>query len=225
MQETIPTGRPVLVFETGRSGEVTSAEAVGQTGAALAVAGADALLIQIDESDTPEGLADLFAVTRAAPQLPILCRDWFLHPLQVAEAKEAGCAGVVGVIASVTGAHGTPVLSSFAAALGLDCPVEVVNLAEMRAMESAGVPSYGLNLSVGLRVPIAGFGADVASGILGELPFGAVSLYGVKSVGEARAAKEAGADALVIKKELVEMWRGRERELVGELLDATSGND
>ena len=40
------------------------------------------------------------------------------------EAKEAGAAGVLGVIASVSSA-GAPVLSSFTAAIGLDAPVEV----------------------------------------------------------------------------------------------------
>lgn len=45
--------------------------------------------------------------------------------LQVVEAKEAGAAGVLGAIANVCGPRGAPVLSSYAAAIGLDCPVEV----------------------------------------------------------------------------------------------------
>ena len=45
-------------------------------------------------------------------------------PLQIAEAKEAGAAGVIGVIAQVLG-NGAPVMSSFAAAIGLDAPLEV----------------------------------------------------------------------------------------------------
>ena len=43
---------------------------------------------------------------------------------QIVEAKEAGAAGILGIISSVSGA-GAPVLSSFTAALGLDSPVEV----------------------------------------------------------------------------------------------------
>ncbi len=46
---------------------------------------------------------------------------------QVTEAKEAGAAGVLGTIAQVS-VRGAPVLSSFAAALGLDAPVEVGSL-------------------------------------------------------------------------------------------------
>jgi len=141
------------------------------------------------------------------------------------EAKESGCAGIIGVVASITGDRGTPVLSSFAAALGLDCPVEVVNLKEMKAMEPMGVPFYGLNLSVGLSIAIPGFGADVAAGILGELPFGAITMAGARSIDEARKAKMSGADSILVKKELVQGWIGRERDLVEALKEATCGDD
>lgn len=63
---------------------------------------------------------------QAARGKPVLARDWVIHPLQLVEAKEAGAAGVLGVIGQVNG-RGTAVMSSFGAALGLDCPVEVVN--------------------------------------------------------------------------------------------------
>ena len=45
--------------------------------------------------------------------------------VQIVEAKEAGAAGVLGNVANVSGPRGAPVLSSYAAAIGLDCPVEV----------------------------------------------------------------------------------------------------
>ena len=51
------------------------------------------------------------------------------------------------------------------------------------------------------------------------------SIAGVKSVEEARAAKLSGADALLIKKELVQQWVGNEAELVERLRDATCGDD
>ncbi len=49
------------------------------------------------------------------------------HPVavQIVEAKEAGAAGILGNVANVSGPRGAPVLSSYAAAIGLDCPVEV----------------------------------------------------------------------------------------------------
>lgn len=44
--------------------------------------------------------------------------------LQLVEAKEAGAAGVIGIVANILG-NGSPVMSSFAAAIGLDAPIEV----------------------------------------------------------------------------------------------------
>ena len=38
-----------------------------------------------------------------AVDAPVLMRDWILHPLQIVDAKEAGAAGVLGVITSVMG--------------------------------------------------------------------------------------------------------------------------
>ena len=228
--DTVPLGRPVLIFEIARNiPSISSSSELAELATRLAQGGADALIVPTDSDDTPEGLSDLFAVSRAVgefrPPPPVLCRDWFIHPLQIVDAKEAGCAGVVGIIASVTGARGTPVMSSFSAALGMDAPVEIVNLAELKAMDASGVPFYALNISVGLSVQIAGFGKDVAAGLLGELPFAAVSLVGVKSLDEARVAREAGADSLFIRREFVAEWLGKERQLVEALMDATNGDD
>jgi len=74
-------------------------------------------------------------VSRAvAARVPVFARDWYLHPLQIVDVKAAGATGVIGIVASVT-QRGSPVLSSFGAALGLDCPVEIVNLNELKQME------------------------------------------------------------------------------------------
>jgi len=44
--------------------------------------------------------------------------------MQILEAKEAGAAGVLGIVTSVLGKHAA-LYSSYAARFGLDCPVEV----------------------------------------------------------------------------------------------------
>lgn len=98
-------------------------------------------------------------------------------------------------------------------------------MAELQAMERFGVPFFGINISVGLSISITGFGGDVAAGLLGELPFGAVSMVGAKTVDEARRARMAGASSLLIKRELVEAYEGREGQLLEELRLATDGDD
>lgn len=53
--------------------------------------------------------------------IPYKPRDNFL---QVLEAKEAGASGVMGIVTSILGKHAA-LYSSYAAQLGVDCPVEV----------------------------------------------------------------------------------------------------
>jgi indole-3-glycerol phosphate synthase len=174
-----------------------------------------------------QGLQDLFAVVQAAKRVPVLARDWIIHPLQLAEAKEAGAAGVLGVIGQVNG-RGTAVMSSFGSAIGLDAPVEVVNAREVEGLSRVGVTFYGINLSVGLSVAVPGFATDMAHGLLGELPFGAISIVGVKDLEQARKARLSGADALLIKKEMIEAAaaEGKDlRTLLDQVLYVTCGDD
>eukprot|EP00884_Botryococcus_braunii_P020534 jgi/Botrbrau1/7164/Bobra.0143s0034.1 len=193
-------GRPALLLEVSRRQcgvECTSAN-VTELAEFYKTSGADAIVVLTDQS--PNGLGDLFATCRALQSVPVLQRDWFLHPLQIVEAKQAGAAGVLGTITCVLG-KGAPTMSSFAAAIGLDCPVEVVNKAELSAMEAAGVPLYALNVAVSLAIPIPGFRSDISSALARDMPFGALSMVGVTDMNEALAAASAGADALLIKEE------------------------
>ena len=66
------------------------------------------------------------------------------------------------------------------------------------------------------------------TGLLGELPFGAISLVGAKTVEEARQARLAGADAIFVKRELLQAHLeggGQLGALVDELKYATGGDD
>lgn len=124
------------------------------------------------------------------PALFVLTSLNQLVVLQMMESREAGASGVLGVVACATGPELTPLLSSFAASIGLDCPVEVVNMQETDAMTTKGVPAYAVNISVGLTLSISGVSTDIAEGILQQLPFGAVSIVGARSTDEARKARE-----------------------------------
>lgn len=162
----------------------------------------------------------MFAVCQAV-KVPVLRRDWIIHPLQLVDARTAGAAGCIGIVTSIMN-RATAVLSSFSAAIGLDCPVEIVNTAELNEMEKDGVPFYGLNLSVGLSI---GFGSQIAQGLVKDLPFGAVSMIGVKSLEDAKAARLAGADSLLIKKEAFEGRQGKEAQFIDMLKMVTDGDD
>lgn len=86
----------------------------------------DALCVSTDPGVSPEGIKSLFLISSSV-KIPILAKDWFIHPMQILDAKEAGACGMIGIVASVS-ESGTQLLTGFASALGLDCPVEVLNL-------------------------------------------------------------------------------------------------
>lgn len=216
-------GRPLLIFEISRQDGAETSEKLAERAKAWVDSGADALCVRIDEESTPQGERDLFMVSKACPNVPIFCRDWFLHPLQIVDAKAAGCTGILGITASVL-SKGSAVMSSFGAALGLDCPVEVVNLNEMKSMEAYGVPFYCMDISVSISIGIQGFGQDIVKGVLAELPFGALSIVGIRNIEEARGAREAGADALYIRKDIVDRHGGDEFSLVSSIKAMVDGD-
>eukprot|EP00775_Hariotina_reticulata_P009698 gene9698-9857_t len=227
LSRLVAEGRAVIVVEVTRATPATTPQQLAQLAKAAIQCGADALCVRLDSEDTPQGLQDLFAVVQASKRTPVIARDWIIHPLQLVEAKEAGAAGVLGVIGQVNG-RGTAVMSSFAAAIGLDAPVEVVNALEMDGLARTGVVFYGINLSVGLSVAVPGFASDMAHGLLGEMPFGTISLVGVRNLEQARKARMSGADALLIKKEMIEeaQANGKDlRTLLDQVLYVTSGDD
>jgi hypothetical protein len=77
-------------------------------------------------------------------------------------------------------------------------------------------------------VALPGFASDLAHGLLGEMPFGAITLVGAKGMEDARKARLSGADSILIKKE---MWEAAEKEgrpletLVEQVRYLTGGDD
>eukprot|EP00803_Ostreobium_quekettii_P003618 evm.model.scf_235.10 EVM.evm.TU.scf_235.10 scf_235:66282-69020(-) len=216
-------GRPVLVLEVVRPSTSATTDDLVQLAEQYVQWGADALCVPTDIEASPSGLKDLFVISRAT-KVPVLAKDWYIHPIQIADAKDAGAAGILGVIASVS-AKGAPIMSSFAAAIGLDAPVEVVNAKEVQALGDLGVSLFGINISVRLSISIPGFATDIAKGVITQLPFGAISLLGVQSLEEAVKGRAAGADALLIKEEMLARHEGPVEELLEQLKYLTSGDD
>lgn len=98
----------------------------------------------------------------------------------------------------------------------------------MEGLGRTGVVFFGINLSVGLSVAVPGFASDMAHGLLGELPFGCISIVGVRDLEGARKARASGADALLVKKEMIDeaAAEGKDlRTLLDQVLYVTSGDD
>lgn len=216
----------MLVAEVCRPSPSATSSDVAKLAADYVAWGVDAIAVATDLEETPGGLQDLFAVCRAV-KVPVLQWDWFLHPIQVVEAKEAGAAGAIGVVANVLG-NGSPIMTSFAAAIGLDAPLEVVNKTEVTRLGDIGVPFFGINLSVGLSLALPGFQTDMAKGLLNNMPQGVITLVGAKSPSDAVQARAAGADAILLKKQMLTV-KGQSRQDVRQLIEqlkySMSGDD
>ncbi len=217
-------GGPLVIYEICRSDPEDTSEALAARAGRLVDAGADAISVRIDEETSPAGETDLFLVSQAINgRVPVFARDFFIHPLQISNAKMAGATGVIGITASVTG-RGSPVLSSYAAACGLDAPVEIVNAQELEQMEGAGVPSYSMDIQVAINVRVAGVSQQILSGVLGNLPFDACSIVGVKSLDELPSRVRL-ADGVYLKGEVCARHDGGEEDFVSKVLAATNGDD
>lgn len=119
------------------------------------------------------------------------------------EAKEAGAAGVLGITCQVSG-KGTPVMSAFAGSLGMDAPVEAVNLIELDFLMKKGVPMVAVACGVQVTLTVPGFANDVIKGLLPEVPLDCGSVVGVATEDAARYAAQCGASAVLLKQEMLQ---------------------
>ena len=75
--------RVAIIAEVPKADKAEPAERMAARARTLRRAGVQALCVRTDAYDTDTGLRDLFGVVRAVPDLPVLRRDWIIHPLQV----------------------------------------------------------------------------------------------------------------------------------------------
>ncbi len=164
-------------------------------------AGGAAAISVLTEPDHFDGsLADLAAV-RAAVDLPLLRKDFVLHPAQVWEARAGGADAVLLIVAILDDGELAELLAA-ARAAGLDALVEVHTSAEARRARSAGATLIGVNnRDLGTFRTDLGT-AEAISGLLDGVPV-RVAESGVSDpVGAARMAA-AGYQAVLVGEALV----------------------
>ncbi|XP_024532330.1 uncharacterized protein LOC112346816 [Selaginella moellendorffii] len=211
-------GRTAIVAEVARASPAEKPEGVAQRSQDYVTWGADAISVCTDEEVSPDGVLDLEAVSKAV-EVPVLRKDWIIHPIQIIDTRESGAAALTAVYSVLS--KGTPSILRYIATAGLDAVVEVVNLKELEELSTLGIPLFGFNISVGVAVPIPGFRQDIAKSLVQKLPFGAASIVGVASMEEARQMKVSGADAVYLKREAL----SSPQELLESLREGLSGDD
>lgn len=75
--------RVAIIAEVPKAEKGEPSERLAERARILSKAGVQALSVKTDAYDTDLGLQDLFTVVRAVPNIPVLRRDWIIHPLQV----------------------------------------------------------------------------------------------------------------------------------------------
>ncbi len=169
--------------------------------AAAYQAGGAAAVSVLTEPDHFGGSLDDLRAVRDAVDLPILRKDFTLHPAQVWEARAAGADAVL-LIAAVLDDEDLAALLAAAAAAGLAALVEVHTAAEARRAAAAGAGLVGVN-----NRDLATFRVDLATAeaIAPELPPDAVRVAesGIGDAAGAARMARAGYHAVLVGEALV----------------------
>lgn len=163
--------------------------------ASYAAGGAAAISVLTDEEHFGGSLDDLTAA-RHAVSVPLLRKDFILHPVQVAEGRAAGADSVLLIVAAL---DDQMLASLIARSLGLGMVplVEVHDATEMARAVAAGATVIGVN-----NRDLGTFTVDLATAerLRALVPAGIVTVAesGITNVGDARRMLDVGYDAVLV---------------------------
>jgi indole-3-glycerol phosphate synthase len=181
---------------------------------AYRAAGADALSILTDKEYFGGSLADLSDVTgrlRDRPPaseagwsnpLPCLRKDFFVHPIQVLEAREAGASAILIIVRALSDDE-IKTLHSAATAAGLDALFEVHHEAELARAVAHDAKIIGVNnrdLAVFKKTDLA-----YSERLIPQFPKSAIAISesGIFTGADAARARAAGAHAVLVGEALM----------------------
>jgi indole-3-glycerol phosphate synthase len=167
---------------------------------AYADGGAAAISVLTEPRHFHGSLADLEAV-RVSVQLPVLRKDFLVHPAQVIEARAHGADAVLLITASLT----DPELASMLAAardLGMDALVEAHSDEELDRAMASGAEVIGVNAR-----DLESLEVDVEAALrrLQRIPDDRIGVLesGVRRRDDVQAAVRAGASAILVGEALM----------------------
>jgi indole-3-glycerol phosphate synthase len=171
--------------------------------------GAAAISVLTSERDFGGTLADLEAVRRAV-DIPLLCKDFFVDPWQVIEARTHGADAILVIMAMIADELALE-LQQQADDLEMDVLCEVHNEGQLRRALSLGFPIIGVNAR---DLQTMAVDQPAAQKLLRSVPAGYVRIAesGIDSRAAAVTAREAGANACLVGTALM-----REPALLQEL--------
>jgi indole-3-glycerol phosphate synthase len=192
-----------LIAEVKRAspsaGEIADADP-GRQAARYEEGGARAISVLTEARHFGGSLADLRLV-RAHSALPVLRKDFIVHPAQVLEARANGADAVLLIVAALTDPELAGLLATVAD-LGMTALVESHNDEEVDRAVRSGAPVIGVNSR-----DLETLDVDVDRGLrlLGRVPAERVRVFesGVTSREDVARAEEAGANAVLVGEALM----------------------
>jgi len=192
-----------LIAEVKRAspsaGEIAEADP-GRQAARYQEGGARAISVLTEARHFGGSLADLRLV-RAHSALPVLRKDFIVHPAQVLEARANGADAVLLIVAALTDTELAGLLAT-AADLGMGALVESHTEHEVDRAAATGAPVIGVNSR---DMETLDVDAERGLGLLGRVPEDRVKVFesGVTSRDDVARAEDAGANAVLVGEALM----------------------
>ena len=192
-------------------GAIAPAADVAETARAYAMGGAAAMSVLCAERDFAGSLDDLAAARRAA-DLPAIAKDFTVFPEQVAAQRLAGADAILVILAMVSDDEARRLLQA-AELLGVDALVETHSAAEVERAVGLDARVIGVNAR---DLDTLAVDRERQLGLVSGLPESVVRVAesGISSRADVEAARDAGADAVLVGTALMRA-PGLLAELVG----------
>lgn len=198
------TDPPALIAEVKRASPSAGVIAEDANPSVLArdyeAGGAAAISVLTEPRHFQGSLADLQAV-RSSVSIPVLRKDFLIHPSQVIEARAMGADAVLLIVAAVTDPE-LHALQATARDLGLSTVVETHSEADLRRALDTDATIVGVNAR-----DLESLEVDVAAALdrIDAVPDDRVAVLesGIASRGDVDAALRAGASAILVGESLM----------------------
>ncbi|MHA6259062.1 indole-3-glycerol phosphate synthase TrpC [Sporosarcina sp. CAU 1771] len=164
--------------------------------------GAACVSVLTDSSFFKGSFADLQAVAEAVP-LPLLCKDFMVHPVQIDKAKQSGASIILLIVAALTDDELTN-LYAYATNQGLEVLVEVHDTTELQRALAIDAKLIGVN-----NRDLHTFEVDLArtEEVAAVFPFGEdrvlISESGLIGTEDAMRVARAGVKAVLVGETLM----------------------
>ncbi|MEW6581171.1 MAG: indole-3-glycerol phosphate synthase TrpC [Actinomycetota bacterium] len=181
-------------------GPIRPGASVTEVVRAYEAAGAAACSV-LTEGPYFQGSLDDLAEAREACSLPLLRKDFIVHPYQLVEARLAGADAVLLIVAALDRERLESLMHD-AHDLGLDCLVEVHDEEEIGVAIEAGAEVIGIN-----NRDLHSFDVDLGTTfrLLPDVPAGTVVVAesGIATRADVQELEDAGVDAILVGESLM----------------------